>query len=543
MIHNEILAGRLYKMVAIASMLLLCKIPAYCQIDEAADRRIDSLKAALVGSLGQTRFDILDKLVDEHALTDPMALPYAKEAFALSWRFGDSARIVRSGRLNAMFYDGLEKYDSSITLSQMLLPIARRNNYVGEIERLLNLIAVAHSYKAEYDKALAYHLESLELRKKHEGDFLVSISLNNLGVVHYKMKNYRRALGYFLESLRLCSSEHAGQVPNVDNNYYSSGLAYINANISLCYSFLNDVKNAEQYVKKAHGTCEGGCSNGSMISVLYAYGVVYLKSGDLEMASAKFLKSLSLARESLNRRFVLDNLIYLSEIAITKNELGQAEEYLMEAEPLFGDSVPFSSELIKVYHQLFQLHSRLGNYRKVAYFQNKYIQLKDSVFNEELATNLMKVDAEYQERENKTKIEAQGKILELSNNVINRQRALNVVVGIVAVLAIALVFVLNQNIKQKKRANSLLEQRIKERTIELEENHNLLLRSIRERDIQTERMSNEIRSSLATIKGLGRLVLNDLNMTNTSMYVGKIEETSNNLLDGLDFNRPRSWPK
>src|SRR5574339_729805 len=94
--------------------------------------------------------------------------------------------------------------------------------------------------------------------------------------------------------------------------------------------------------------------------------------------------------------------------------------------------------------------------------------------------------------------------------------------------------VLIQNIKQKKRVNVMLEQRVKERTSELEQHHSLLLKSMRERDIQVERMSNDIRSSLATIKGLGVLVSHDAGTVNASSYLAKIEETSNQLIEGLN---------
>ena len=40
--------------------------------------------------------------------------------------------------------------------------------------------------------------------------------------------------------------------------------------------------------------------------------------------------------------------------------------------------------------------------KKCCFYQNKYISLKDSVFNEELTKNLMKAEAEYQEKENQS---------------------------------------------------------------------------------------------------------------------------------------------
>ena len=53
------------------------------------------------------------------------------------------------------------------------------------------------------------------------------------------------------------------------------------------------------------------------------------------------------------------------------------------------------------------------NFKKVEFYQSKYITLKDSIYNKELTTNLMKIEAEHLEKENKEKIEFQNRILAL----------------------------------------------------------------------------------------------------------------------------------
>jgi len=518
------------KTLIIASMLPFFNISAFSQNDELFVRKIDSLKSILSGSTGVTKQEILFQIGYEYLrVDDSVALPYSTEAFNMSWQFGDSLKIVKSGRAKAMILYELAEYDAMITTSGVILPIARRNHYTVEMKYLLNILGLAHTYKAEYDKALAYNLEYLELKKKYDDNLSVAIALNNTGLVYYKMKNYSRALEFFEKSHQLRSSYDGERLPNADKDSYAGNLA----NISLCYSYLNNLDKAMEYIDKTYHSCEDGCPDSHMVVVHQAHGMVHFKRGNMQEASKKFLESLSLARKIKDHRLELDNLICLLEIAIKSNQVLQAEHYLQLVEPLLEIGVPFNLELIKIYAQLFQLYLKLGNYPKVAFYQDKYIQLKDNTFNEQLTTNLMKVESEYQERENKTKIEAQAKILALSNEVISRQRALNLIVVVVALLLAGFVITLIQNVKRKKRSNYILEQRVKERTIELELNHNLLLKSFHERDVQFQRISTEIRSSLATIKGLGVLVSHDVGTVNASNYLAKIEETSNNLMQGL----------
>jgi tetratricopeptide (TPR) repeat protein len=519
-----------FRIAFFLTIILTCfSLAGQSQDYSGFSHRVDSLKEALGESTGQDKYNILDQLAYEYVtVVDSIALLFATEAFRMSWQFGDSARIVKSGRLKAMAFDGLEKCDSSIVIARMILPIARRNNYIGEIKRLLNLLGVAYVLKAEYDKALAYHFESVELRKKHEDNVSVSVALNNIGVVYFKIENYVQALDYFEKALTL-EDLNGDTSPNLSHNQYVLRLT----NISLCHSYLNNLAKAQEYLGKARKQCIADCSGQRLMALHFASGVFHLTDGNMVKASAMFLESLSVARKILDRRFELDNLAYLAELSMRSNKLVEAEKYLLQAEPLFESGITFKAELTQVYEQLSKVYITSGNHQKAALYQSRFIELKEKVYNEQVTINLMNVHAEYLERENKSKIEAQAKVLELSNEAISRQRALNIVVAGVAILSIAFVIVLIQNVRQKKRANGLLEQRVKERTMELELNHNLLLKSFHERDVQFQKMSTEIKSSLATIKGLGVLVSHDVNTINGSNYLAKIEETSNNLIQGL----------
>ncbi|HMG89895.1 MAG TPA: tetratricopeptide repeat protein [Chryseolinea sp.] len=512
-----------------AVILTFISIRVFSQNDNTFIRRVDSLKFALVSSKGLSKRDILQELAYEYLRVDnTIALPYSTQAFNMSWQFGDSLRIVKSGRTKGMILKELARYDSMIAISRIILPVAKRNNYLTEMKYILNLLAVAHTHKGEYDKALTYNFESLELRKKHEDKFSVGVALNNIGLVYYKIENFIQALDYFEESIEL-QSVNGEPLANVNVDSYVSSLL----NISVSYSYMNNLTKAEDYLQKGYELCEKGCTDGTLMLAHFASGLLHFNRGNLQQATQMFHESLSLARKNSDQRHELDNLAYLSDISLKSNRVTEAEEYLLQAEPLFESGIPFVTELAEVYSQLSKVYKKLGNYRKFAYFQSKYIELREKVFNKKLTINLMKVHAEYLERENKAKIEAQAKVLELSNEAISRQETLNIVVAGVAILSIAFVMVLMQNVRQKKRANGLLEQRVKERTLELELNHNLLLKSFHERDVQFQRMSTEISSSLATIKGLGVLVSHDVGTMNASNYLAKIEETSNNLMQGL----------
>lgn len=496
-------------------------------------QKIDSLESLLPYQKGLQRATLLYQLAYEHIDVDnTQAKIYAGEAYNMAKAYGDSLLIVRSGRIGALALARLDEQDSSIDVSLQILPIAKRNNFEVELKHILNRLGGGYSYNGNYDMALTYHFESLALREKTGDKFDIAVTLHNIGFVYYNLDDFDKALSFFNRSLEYREK--------VENKY---DLDILLVNISLVYVYKGQLDLADAFLKRAFDLCGNNCSKKFLTSAYYNLGMISMGRGDLDKARSKFLESYSLAKEIDNTRFEIDNMVNLLQLARKKGSVNMEKDLISEAEALLAESMKYPVSLIDLYSELFQTYGMLQNLEKKSFYQSKYIQLEDSVFSTGLTKNLMKVEAEYMERENKAKLEAQGKILALTNDIIERQRTINVVIGIVAVLSAGFVILLVETVRQKKHANVRLEEKVFERTIQLENQHNLLRKSLQEREIQLERMTNDIRSSLATIKGLGLLVLHDVNMLNASTYVDKIEETSNSLLEGLNSTKPTGFEK
>ena len=206
-----------------------------------------------------------------------------------------------------------------------------------------------------------------------------------------------------------------------------------------------------------------------------------------------------------------------------------AEKYLKEAEEIIKRNSPFNFELIGIYAQIFKLYQKNRDFEKIALYQDKYISLKDSVFNEELTKNLMKAEAEYLEKENQARIESQNKILALNEEVIYRQKVANASFGAIAFLVIIISVILAKNNKHKQHINKLLDQRVKERTRELEMNRDALQRAWQERDALISKASSDIQSSIATLKGLCFLGAKEIDHPLATEYWKQLDKTSNGL--------------
>ncbi len=479
-------------------------------------QKIDSLKSLLGHHTGGERIDILFEISRQYFNSNQAGgLYYAKEAFADAKEFGDSMRIVKTGRVYAQGLRRLGKLDSAQILLEKLLPVANRHGYRTEIKTILNALGVAYIEEAKYDQALKYFLRSLELREEDKDEWEISVVLANIGLVYLGLDYYDNAIHYFNRAIKL----------KIDAGRTTNDLYLTLVNKSICLVRQKKYLEAQKVINKVLLDCIN-CSGDIPITAYQTLGLISQQEGDLNLAKAWYLHSYELSKDSQYKRKHITTLINLIEIHTALDELDSAEDYLTEAEVLTKTGSLYSYEMSHMYFRLILAYRKLNNIEKTSFFQSKYISLRDSIFNEDLATNLMKIEAEHLEKENKAKIEAQNAVLTLNQEVMLRQKYLNVFIGIVALLLIALITMLVKSNKQKQKINRLLDMKVRERTQELENNRDALQRACEERDILIDKTSNDIRNSLATIKGLCSVGLKDVNDPVALQYIKKMDNVT-----------------
>lgn len=488
-----------------------------------AQKKIDSLKSLLVKTTGVHRVEILRDLGYEYLDVDnEVAKQYGSEGYKIATRLNNNVLIVKAGRILAAAKLKLGLIDSAIQIYNTLIPIAKQNELTGDLPRLLNFLGISYLNVAQYDKALNTFFEALAVNQQSQNTDEIESLLINIGLVYYKLKNYDKSLVYWQECLTSKSNR---------NDHFELSLLLIN--IALSYAYKNDLENAKHYIGLAIEECAGECSPRLKVASTFCLGIIHFNSNNFHEAEMQFLKSYRFAEDKKNTRYQFDNVDYLTQISIRRNKFYQAIEYLKEAEKLIKEGVPYNLEVIKIYAQFLKVYSLTKNYKEAAYYQQKYIQLKDSIYSEELTANLMKVEAEYQERENKAKITSQNYLLVLKEQVIANQNLLNVAVFSMVIVLVVLAVILFRSNRQRKAINRLLELKVKERTKTLEMDQAELIKACKERDLLLERTVEQVRTSVVSINGIcinGLIVPGDVKALR---YFKEVEETSNSLSNAL----------
>jgi signal transduction histidine kinase len=462
---------------------------------------------------------------------DAQAQRYASDAYRLALQFGDSTILVKAGRIRGQALRRLDRLQESIDVLSSVLPVAKRNLLLDEYKKILNGLAVAHTYKAEYDKALEYNFQSLVLREAEGNKPEISITLNNIGLVYFKLHNYEGALKYYNQALRL--KEESSDTLDLDRLYINMGL---------CYLHLKKFNAAKDYTLRGLTICGENCDEEIRLNGEFGLGEASFRLEEYDEAEMHLKRSLEIARKTGNRRFQSENLVYLAEVAIARNNFGLAEQDLSEAEDIVKD-LEYNQLLMDIFKQFSNLYNQIEDYKNAALYQRKYIQLADSLIGQELVKNIGKIQANYEERENIATIASK-------EIVIKQQRDLNIAFFVIFLLAGLLVLVLqfgNRNIKRVnaklseakdviQKQNAELENKNRELDIEVDRktmdlaSANQSLKQVNdELDNFIYKTSHDIRGPLASLKGMCNVALLDVKDPVALDYLRKLDATAERL--------------
>lgn len=500
---------------------------AFAQSDEE-----DSLKYMLRAARGIKRFETFYQLAKINSDTNAVAaLSYIEQAYEVAFSMGDSANLVKAGRVKGMFQTKLNDLDGAIITLKQALGIAQRNNVKDQLKFVLNSLAVAYTYRSNYDKALDYNLQSLELREQEGNKSEISIACNNIGLVYIQLYDFEKALEFFQRSLALKREV---------NDQYDVERCLIN--IGICYNAVKDYKRAIEYLNEALTLCSGKCNYTVLTEGYVTLGEAYIGIKDIEKAKENMIIALDFARRDNNTRFEIITLTRLQIASLAEGDTNKAFQYIKMAESIV-DSVEYNVLKRDVYSALGELYGLKKDYKRASDYLNKYIWINDSILNDQVVRNLARVQTRYEERENMA-------IIADKEEALVRGRKFNIAVAIIAVLAGSLVFVLYRSNLVKKKVNKALsdaketienqnrqltslnrnlERMVDARTIELQGANEALKRVNDELDNFIYKTSHDIRGPLASLKGMCNVAIMDVKDPLALDYFQKLDATAERL--------------
>jgi tetratricopeptide (TPR) repeat protein len=481
--------------------------------------KVDSLKQLLSSSQGQNRFDVLFELTIQHAQVykNKEALDFLEEARRVAVRSGDTLRIVKANRAAGQLMARMGRTKEAISLFRNILPVAERHRLMSDVASIYRGIGGAHTFLGNYAEALRNLFRALEISEQQNDIEYTGFCLQGIGLVYYKLFDDTKALLYYQRSLTLIKqTENPG------------GVDIIYSNIGLCYSSLSMWKEAQASFDTAYEMCGANCSKSVMMGITYGYGRLAFLRGKFDEAEPHLERSYSLAIELKDLRNQSENLLFLGEIELFKENYSLANKYFKEAEST-ALIEGYKHILINIYSALSKLNSKQRDFKNAAFYQGRFIIYKDSVVNEKIANSLALTQIEFEQRQN---------ALAITHNkeIIHRQRIQNILITIVAVLLAVLVFALYKMVRSKHILNKKLDDKVRERTHQLKLSHDALYTSRAAENRLFHRAVQDIQAPLASLKGIAhtmRLEFEEAKMRPYASNITVATEKLDQLLHGL----------
>jgi len=295
-----------------------------------------------------------------------------------------------------------------------------------------------------FDESINQTIKALEYFEEKEDSTNIGKCYLNLGYTYFVLEKFDKALYYNQLSLRFISTE----------NYKDHKDAY--NNIGVAYRSMSRQDSALFYFQKS--------INLSLINkdkdIIYELGNIaniYLDNKEFKKALFFFKKVIRLSANTRNKEVLF---IAYCNISITNRRIAtqnkkEANLYYKRAIE-YGDSALHLAKNINsliyksyAYQVLYSAYKEKKDFKKAYFNLEKYIDIKDSLFNIKKVSEIEKIEKQYLTAKQKIEIENYKKETELSNKLIKKQDQI-ILVGIVAIFIIVTLLVLLMLLYKKK---------------------------------------------------------------------------------------------
>jgi len=421
---------------------LLFPFPVFSQ----SKTLIDSLEKKLTLCVVDTeKVTIMCKLSQNYRYSKPLlAFQYGRKALMLAERVHFNRGMLIATQKIGILYKFSGNYDSAHFYLAKSLQLAQEMKDKLQIAFVLTNMGEVCRLEGNYSIALEYGLKALRIKEEIGDRRGIGKSLNNVGVVYYRQKDYQQALYYFEKALKI-----------KEKNPDSIGLSISVLNIGEVYEQQGDLQKALNYYLRSLAIDQALGDDLAALMSFNSIAGVHLKLKNHKLALAHYERSMQLNRKINNKDELSISLIGMAriylEMKVFTQSLDRANAGLAEAR-LIGAKL----QVMEAYEVMHQVYAHLGQFSKAYEYRGLYMQMKDSLFNEENSKKITSLQSSYDLEKKQAEIVLLSKDRQLQQQEIGRQNLMLAAFGIGSVLVLVLAVVLLQANRQSRQKNNVL---------------------------------------------------------------------------------------
>lgn len=388
------------------------------------------------GETGRARVDLLNELGMMLYRSKPLLTEaYAMEALVLSERLEYRKGEADSNRLMGISHETRSKYFESMKYFKFAQDIYTELDDKLGMATIFSNIGVVFGSQSRFDLAIDQHLKALAIFEEIDERNRIANALNSIGIIFRKRNNLERAEEYYLRAISI--REETEDLPGLAMSYNNMGILIMEK---------GDLEGALDYHNRSLKLKED-LSDRRGISTSYSnIGDILVKQGKYDQALEHYRNSLSIVEELKDEEGIANNCMLIGHIMIL---LGKHKDALKYLERSLQISIRIGTRIYEsdCYRELSNLYRAMCDYEMAFLYFKKYSSLIHDIFSEKSAETIAKLQIRYETEQKEKEAELYYlKNVELYREINDRK------------------LVESQLVAQEH----LLEQRVKDRTLELQ---------------------------------------------------------------------------
>lgn len=351
-------------------------------------------------------------------------------------------------RLSGNFVKAKEFYFKALKMDEEL-------GYKFGIGKRLVGIANVYDNLANYAKALEFGFKALKVNEEINNQRAIALSYGVIGNTYFDQKEYDKAMTYELKALT--TFEQINDKNNVAASYVKMGIIYSQQKkYSKAFAYLNMALNIAEKSKLEQLYAE----------TLNNIAFVYLEQNQYDQALAYYLKGLEKDKE-LNINTGISNAYnFIGYIYLKKKDFLTSEKYLLDAlnaskaVGALKNQLQVETNLAELYQQWNKPLEALAHFKKAVLF-------KDSIFNTSNTQQIMNIEFEKKEMEQKA-VQEKKDALAAAEKKKQQVILFFVALGLLSVLIFAVFIFRSLNIRKKQNVViAMQKQKVEEKQKEI----------------------------------------------------------------------------
>ena len=381
----------------------------------------------------------------------------------------------------------------ALEYTDQLISLCKKHNLEALLADAFHEKGRIYFFKGVNEESLKYYHQALEINQRLKRKKDAFAQLNNMYLVHNDLKDYDTALEY----LTTCKS----LAEELQNKNY---IAITNGNLGYLYLHKKEYETAIPYVEKSIEVNELIKDSLSIAMVYNIRALVNIGLGKKESALADAEYSLHIAKTVDFQNGIIYGTHTKSDIYLSQGRYKLAINEALRALHL-SDSLSTKLYLERIIGTLIQSYKKDNQIDKAFIYQERLAKHKESLYSIEKEKLINQLEIKYITRQKDTENKVLKLALERDQLLMAKQKNFLLFSLLFGLLFVSLSFLLFTALRRKKKYNKLLEQKIQERTLEIQEKNKALNSSYIELSEFTYMVSHDLRQPILNIQSFSDL--------------------------------------